>query len=107
MPRNRLFRQFLAVLTGLVAVAALAGCAERVRFVNPDVPPDQWPLDRNACRQQADELAARQLDTDLASDGITGATGSLSQQMAVQDAKELRQRLYARCLGARGYQRQQ
>jgi hypothetical protein len=92
-------------LAGLVAAGLVAGCAERVRWVNPEVPQDQWSMDRNACRQQAEELAARQLDNDLASDRMAGTASSLSTQLAVQDAKQLRQRLYERCLGARGYER--
>jgi hypothetical protein len=42
---------------------------------------------------------------DLASDRMAGTASSLSTQLAVQDAKQLRQRLYERCLGARGYER--
>lgn len=87
----------------LAAGLALGGCAEPPRFVNPDVSQDQWQLDRSACRQKADDLAARHLDDELSSNQITGATSGLSKQMAVEDAKDMRQRYYQGCLSARGY----
>ncbi|MCR9221229.1 MAG: hypothetical protein NXI21_13480 [Alphaproteobacteria bacterium] len=87
----------------MAAAAAAAGCAPGARWTNPEVPRDQWPIDRNACRQQAEDLAARQLDADRAANRTIGTTDALSDQFAVEDAKRLRQRLYERCLGARGY----
>lgn len=100
-------RVCVVALLGLV----LAGCAapqDRTNWVNPDVPEDQWSLDRAACRQQAEEQAARQLDRDLAaSENVSGGGGtgmsSLSRQFAVDDARDLRRRLYTNCLSGRGY----
>lgn len=88
----------------LLPVLILSACAERAQWVNDETPPESWGQDRAACRERADALAARQLDQDLSSNQITGDTGTLSQQFAVEDAKQLRRKLYSQCMGARGYE---
>lgn len=102
-PRRAVGRLAPALLIAAAAAVAAAGCAPGARWTNPEVPREQWPIDRSACRQQAEDLAARQLEADRAANRTIGTTDALSDQFAVEDAKRLRQRLYERCLGARGY----
>jgi hypothetical protein len=107
MPAPRLFprRRPAAVAAAVLLPALILGaCAERAQWVNDAVPPETWGQDRAACRERADALAARQLDQDLSSNQISGDTGTLSQQFAVEDAKRLRRTLYSHCMGARGYE---
>ena len=106
MPAQLLFRhrRRAAAAALMLPLLILGACAERAQWVNDEVPPETWGQDRAACRERADALAARQLDQDLSSNQITGDTGTLSQQFAVEDAKELRRKLYSQCMGARGYE---
>jgi hypothetical protein len=105
MPRFTPYRHHLGLAGSLILMLSITACAGPERWVNPDASSDQSSLDRNYCQQRADHLASRQLDIDQASNRNIGTTDQLSQDMAIADARKLRQRLYANCLGARGYQR--
>ncbi|MEQ8602986.1 MAG: hypothetical protein RIB45_06675 [Marivibrio sp.] len=93
-----------AAATLLLSALIVGACAERAQWVNEDAPQERWGQDRAACRERADRLAGRQLERDRSSDWISGDTGALSEQFAVEDAKRLRRDLYNRCMGARGYE---
>jgi len=97
-------RLTLAAAALLLPAFILGACAERAQWVNDGVSQDRWGEDRAACRERADRLAARQLDNDMTSNRISGDTGALTEQFAVEDAKRLRRTLYNRCMGARGYE---
>lgn len=87
----------LAVLACLLATA----CTAPVSFswINPDLDPGRWPLDRAECRNRAEAKAEKEYrrDQDI------GQPGQWQSAMAKFDAEKRARSLTILCLQAKGY----
>lgn len=90
-------------------VLAVAGCGDRIRWINPALPESSWSGDRHSCGRMADDTAGRQLSRDLETEelarGKSTLGGGLGATFRVEDAKRYRRQLYEQCLRGRGYQK--
>ena len=85
----------LAVLTCLLAAASTAP----VSWLNPDLDPGRWPLDRAECRSRAEAKVEKEFIRDQ---GI-GQPNQWQAAMAKFDAEKRTQSLTTLCLKAKGY----
>ena len=92
-------------LAALLAVVLAAACAAPTRWENPGVPRDQWPGDKAACRAQTAAEAERDYVRDRVyrSRDDDSRADPLQARMARFDALKQRDKLFARCMRARGY----
>jgi hypothetical protein len=82
----------------LVCLAATA-CAAPAAWINPDLDPGRWPLDRAECRSRAEAKAEKEYrrDQDI------GQPGQWRSAMAKFDAEKRARSLTILCLQAKGY----
>ncbi len=88
-----------------LAVVLAAACAAPIRWENPGLPRDRWPVDKSVCRAQAAAEADRGYirDRGYRPQDDDSRADPLRARMARFDAVKKRDTLFARCMRARGY----
>ncbi len=93
-------------LFSLVLLISVAGCAERGRWVNPNIDETLWTRDQSYCRRDSERRAAAEQERELGRAEAIGGPGGRStfrQDMIRYDATRYALKLYESCLRSRGY----
>jgi hypothetical protein len=99
--KNRTSR-IAIIVGGLVLAATVTACSSQsANWQHPNKPKDKWSADISACKRQASNLIARQLDIDA--DSNFSNKGDLQVQFAAHDARKKRYGYFTNCLSGKGF----